>query len=334
MTVHAHSPEQDHAPDDPPPDRVRMSGLDRKPRSPYRIRLSRAEHKGAPYAFVSPFFVVFAVFGAFPLLYTFWISLHAWPLLGAHSWSGLDNYRKLLSDHDFWNATRNTLGIFLLSIVPQYVLALYLAVTLNRKMRARMFFRVGVVLPNVTSVAAVTLIFGMIFSHSFGLANWLLNQVGISSINWQANVWSSWLGIATMVDWRWTGYNALIFLAAMQAIPSDLYEAAAIDGASARRQFFSVTLPLLRPTVIFTSIISIIYGMQLFAEPLLFSQGSNAIEGGSLRQYQTVTMYLIENGFTRFEYGYAGAVAWMIFLFILLLVLVNIAVVRRISSVD
>jgi cellobiose transport system permease protein len=298
------------------------------------MALSRWDHKGAPYAFVSPFFLIFAVFGAFPLLYTFWVSLHAWPLLGPHSWVGLDNYRRLLHDHDFWNAVRNTFGIFVLAIIPQYVLALLLAVTLNRRLRARTLFRTSVIIPNITSVAAGTLIFGMIFAHGFGLANWVLGWIGVNPIDWTANVWSSWLAIASMVDWRWTGYNALIFLAAMQAIPSDLYEAAAIDGASRSRQFFSVTLPLLRPTLLFTTIISIIGGVQLFTEPLLFSQGSGAIQGGSLRQFQTVTMYLIENGFTRFEFGYAGAVAWMIFLLILVISLLNVLLIRRISSAD
>ncbi len=167
----------------------------------------------------------------------------------------------------------------------------------------------GVIIPNVTSVAAVALIFAAIFAQGFGLANWLLGFLDIGPVDWPADRWSSWSAISLMVDWRWTGYNALIFLAAMQAIPTDLYEAAEIDGASRARQFFSVTLPLLRPTLIFTSLISIIGGIQLFTEPLLFAPGAGAIQGGSLRQFQTMTMYLIENGFTRFEFGYAGAVA-------------------------
>jgi cellobiose transport system permease protein len=307
---------------------------DRRERSAFRMMLSRWDHKGAPYAFVSPFFVIFAIFGAFPLLYTLWVSLHAWPLLGEHSWAGLDNYSKLMSDEDFWNSVTNTFGIFVLAIIPQYILALWLAVTLSRRLRLKTLFRMGAIIPNVTSVAAVTLIFSMIFANGYGVANWALESVGLSPINWQADVWSSWLAISVMVDWRWTGYNALIFLAAMQAIPTDLYEAAEIDGASRTRQFFSVTLPLLRPTLFFTTIISIIGGLQLFTEPLLFSDGSGAITGGTLRQYQTVTMYMIENAFTRNEFGYAAAVAWMIFMLILVISLINVLVLRRMRSVD
>nr|WP_269328710.1 sugar ABC transporter permease [Kineosporia babensis] len=239
-----------------------------------------------------------------------------------------------MQDAQFWNAAKNTLGIFVVSTVPQFALALWLAVTLNRKFRAQTLFRVGVIIPNVTSVAAVTLIFSMIFAKSFGLVNWVLGGFGVTAIDWAAHTWSSWLAISLMVDWRWTGYNALIFLAAMQAIPKELYEAAAIDGASRTRQFWSVTLPLLRPTLIFTTITSIIGGVQLFTEPLLFAPGAGAIQGGTTRQFQTLTMYLIENGFTRFEFGYAGAVAAMIFLLVLIISLINIWLVRRLVGSD
>ena len=135
-----------------------------------------------------------------------------------------------------------------------------------------------------------------------------------------------------MVDWRWTGYNALIYLAAMQAIPRDLYEAAAIDGASAWKQFTRITVPLLRPTILFTVIISTIGGFQLFTEPLLFNSGSSNYQGGSLRQSQTVAMYVYENAFRKFDFGYASAVAWVLFLIILLAAAVNYVVVRRLGG--
>ena len=292
----------------------------------------RLDTKGAPYAFIAPFFIVFAIFGAFPMIYTFWVSLHKWDLLGANSWVGLGNYTKLIHDSYFWNAVENTFGMFVLATVPQFVLALLLANTLNRKIRSRTLFRMGVLLPNITSVAAVALIFGVIFARDFGLANWVLGWFGIDPIDWTSDRWSSWTAISVMVDWRWTGYNALIFLAAMQAIPRDLYEAAAIDGASGRRQFFSITLPQLRPTLIFTSIIAIIGGVQLFTEPLLFNAGSNSISGGTLGQFQTVTMYLVQNAFSRFEFGYGAAIAWSVFLLILVVSMINLLILRRISS--
>jgi cellobiose transport system permease protein len=306
----------------------------RPPRSAWRRRLSRWDTKGSPYAFIAPFFVIFAIFGAFPMLYTFWVSLHRWELIGDHTWTGLDNYRTLLTDPTFWNAALNTFGIFVLATVPQFVLALFLADALSRRLRMRTLFRMGVLIPNVTSVAAVALIFGVIFAREFGLANWALGWFGIEPVDWVNGRWASWFAIATMVDWRWTGYNALIFLAAMQAIPRDLYEAAEIDGAGRFRQFTSVTLPMLRPTLMFTSIVSVIGGVQLFTEPLLLNPGAGGIMGGSLRQSQTLMMYMVEIGFNRFEFGYAAAVSWLVFLMILVVAVVNVLLIRRISSAD
>ena len=310
------------------------AGGGRPPRSAWRRRLSRWETKGAPYAFVAPFFLVFAVFGAFPMLYTLWVSMHRWELIGTHTWTGLENYRKLLTDPTFWNATYNTFGIFVLATVPQFLLALFLADTLSRRFRLRTLFRMGVLIPNVTSVAAVALIFGVIFAREFGLANWVLGWFGVDPVDWVNGEKASWVAIAVMVDWRWTGYNALIFLAAMQAIPRDLYEAAEIDGAGRFRQFVSVTLPMLRPTLMFTTIVSVIGGIQLFTEPLLLNAGSGGILGGSLRQSQTLMMYMVEVGFNRFEFGYAAAVSWLVFLMILVVAAVNVLLIRRIGSAD
>jgi cellobiose transport system permease protein len=182
----------------------------------------------------------------------------------------------------------------------------------------------------ITSIAAVAIVFSQLFSRDFGLVNWVLGWFGPEHLDWAARRWTSWLAISVMVDWRWTGYNALIYLAAMQSIPRDLYEAAAIDGASRARQFWTITLPMLRPTIIFTAIVSTIGGFQLFTEPLLFGNGDMA--GGSLRQFQTVTMYMFENAFRRFDYGYASAVSWMLFMLILAGSLLNFAWLRRVGG--
>jgi cellobiose transport system permease protein len=297
--------------------------------------MSHLDTKASPYLFVSPYFILFAIFGLFPLGYTFWVSLHDWPLLGEHTYVGLQNYRELVSDDYFRNALVNTLGMFVLATVPQIMLALGLAALLDRNLRMRTFWRLGILLPTVTSVAAVGIIFAMIFSRDTGVINFLLEQVGVNDrINWKADKWSSWLAISTMVDWRWTGYNALILLAALQAVPRDLYEAAEVDGASKLRQFWSITIPMLRPTLIFVVIIATIGGIQLFTEPLLFNAGSGAMQGGTTRQFQTAAMYLIENGFTRLEYGYASAIAWLLFAVIAVVSAVNLLLLRRIRGAD
>lgn len=283
----------------------------------------------SPYVFVAPFFVIFAVFGLFPLGYTAWVSLHDWELAGKGEFIGLDNYTALFDDADFWNALVNTLGMLVIATVPQLLIALILASLLNQKLRGITFLRMGVLAPIVTSVAAVGIVFSQIFDRDAGMANGLLGLMSVDPVDWQADKWSSWIAISTMVNWRWTGYNALIYLAAMQAVPRELYEAAVIDGAGRIRQFWNITVPMIRPTVIFTVIVSIIGGMQLFTEPLIFGQGSYSIAGGSLRQFQTVSMYMFEKAFRDFDYGYGSAVAWMIFLIIMLLTLVNFLITRR-----
>jgi cellobiose transport system permease protein len=299
-------------------------------RGRWRARLTRLDIKFSPYLYISPFYLLFVLFGLFPLGYTFWVSLHHWEIIGDHEFAGLTNYTRLLTDDQFWNSVYNTFGMFVVATIPQLLLALMLANALNRRLRMPTLFRMGVLLPLVTSVAAVAIVFTQIFGRDYGMANWVLGMFGVDNIDWQANKWSSWIAISVMVDWRWTGYNALIFLAGMQAIPRDLYEAAAIDGASRRQQFWKITVPLLRPTIVFVTIISTIGGLQLFTEPLLFNSGH--MEGGTLRQSQTVAMYMFENAFNRFQYGYGSAVAWMLFLLILIFSLINFLIIRRLSG--
>jgi cellobiose transport system permease protein len=287
------------------------------------------------YTLISPYFIVFAIFGLFPLLFTAWVSLHDWSLLGSHTWVGFDNYRELFGDEYFYNALWNTLGMFALATVPQLIAALAIAQLLNRKLRARTLWRMSVLVPNVTSVAAVGIIFTLIFARDYGLANWMLGHVGIDPVSWQDHKWSSWLAICTMVDWRWTGYNALIFLAALQAVPADLYEAAELDGAGGVKQFWHITIPMLRPTLIFATLISTIGGMQLFTEPLIFNTGANAISGGTTRQFQTLTMYLYEKAFNGQEFGYASTIAWVMFLAIAVVGAINVLILtRRVRGVD
>ncbi|HLU73318.1 MAG TPA: sugar ABC transporter permease [Nonomuraea sp.] len=295
-------------------------------------RMSRFDLRGMPYLLVSPYFLLFAVFGIFPLLYTFWLSLYDAELAGDREFAGLSNYAKLIVDADFWNAVFNTVGIFVLATVPQIILALLLANALNKRLRGRLFWRLGVLLPMVTSVVAVAVVFSQLYSRDYGLFNWILGLVGIEPIAWQNEKWSSWIAIATMVDWRWTGYNAIILLAAMQTIPKDLYEAAAIDGASPRRQFWQITLPMLRPTIVFVVFISTIGGLTLFTEPVMF-EGEQIMTGGTTGQYQTVAMFIVEQAFRgSFQIGYASAAAWLLFVLILFGTMINYWFTRRIGG--
>lgn len=286
----------------------------------------------SPYLYIAPFFIVFGIFGLFPLLYTAYISLWDWNPIGDRAFIGMDNYTKLFADPRFWNATFNTLWIWVLSTVPQLLAALGLASVLNHALlRFRTGFRMAILVPNITSVLAVGIIFTQLFGRDYGMINWLISAVGGTPIDWQSGTLSSQFVIASMVMWRWTGYNALIYLAAMQSIPQSLYESAEIDGAGRLRQFVSITIPQLRPTIIFTVIISTIGGLQVFAEPLIFG-GQGGVTGGQNRQFQTLALFLYEQGFRNFEFGYASAIAWALFLLVAVLTVVNLKLSSRIAS--
>jgi cellobiose transport system permease protein len=227
----------------------------------------------------------------------------------------------------WWNALANTCSIWVLSTVPQLLMALGLAHLLNQRLRGQTFWRMSALLPNITSVAAVAIIFGQLFGRDYGLVNYLLGLFGAGRIDWDAGTASSHVAIAVMVIWRWTGYNALIYLAAMQAVPRELYASASLDGATSFQQLRKITVPSIRPTIIFTVIVSTIGGMQLLAEPLLF--GGSSVSGGSDRQFQTLALYLYEIGFTRFDFGYASASAWVMFGVIVIAAAVNFVLTSR-----
>ncbi|MEP7333777.1 MAG: sugar ABC transporter permease [Terracoccus sp.] len=301
-----------------------------RPRSQLRQRLSRLDGVVSPYAYISPFFILFAIVGLFPLLYTLWVSLHQWNLIGGQGdYVGLKNFTDVLGQPFFWNALRNTLSIFVLSSVPQVIFALLIAAALDSGLRAKAFWRMSVLLPYVIAPVAVVLIFNDLFGDKFGLINQVLGYVGIDPIQWHKDTLSSHVAIATMVNFRWTGYNALIFLAAMQTIPRDYYEAALIDGAGRVRTFFSITIPQLRATIIFVVITSTIGGLQIFDEPRMFDQYG---QGGADRQWQTLTIYLYNIGWTQKNFGRAAAIAWLLFLIIIVFALVNFVVTQRIAS--
>ncbi|MFI6096176.1 carbohydrate ABC transporter permease [Lentzea sp. NPDC051213] len=317
---------------------VLTKGVDRerveeaRPRSPLRHRLSKLDTKVSPYLFVAPFFVLFGAIGLFPLLYTAYVSLFDWEL-GAdeHTFVGLGNYSTLLSDNQFWNALFNTFSIFVLSSGPQIVVAVLLAALLNANLRARTAWRMGVLLPYVASLVALTIIFGNLFGPQYGLVNEVLTAIGVPAIDWQADTFGSHIAIASMVNWRWTGYNALIVLAAMQAIPREVDEAARVDGAGPIRRFVSITLPMLRPTIIFVVVTSTIGGLQIFTEPKLFDQ-SGGSGGGAEHQYQTVVLYLYQSAFQGLELGYSSAIAWALFLVVIAIAGINFLLTRRLAG--
>ncbi|WP_306970800.1 carbohydrate ABC transporter permease [Streptomyces afghaniensis] len=319
------------APGRPPADPVSLEKERRR-----RDRLSRRwqrDIRWSPYAFVSPFFLLFIAFGLFPLIYTGWASLHQVELTAPTdmNWVGLRNYARIFDDEFFWNAAKNTLTIGIISTVPQLLMAMGIAHILNYKLRASTFFRVAMLAPYATSIAAASLVFVLLFGRDYGMINWALDMVGINPVDWQNDKWFSQIAVSSIIIWRWTGYNALIYLAAMQAIPQDLYESAALDGASRWQQFIHVTLPALRPTILFTCVVSTIGASQVFGEPLLFD-ANQGTSGGAEHQFQTLGLYLYEQGWVAHHLGRASAIAWTMFLILIVIGIGNYVISRRLRA--
>jgi len=295
-----------------------------------RPRVRRPGSRAA-YAYVAPFFVVFAAFSVYPWLDTAWLSLHDVDLstYQHQTWVGFGNYRNLFTNQFFWNALKNTVTIGIISTVPQLCLALGIAHLLNYRLRGKTFFRVAMLMPYATSLAAATVIFIELFGYDYGFINWGLHSVlHLPRVDWQGSKWPSQIAVSTIVTWRWTGYNALIYLAGMQTIDNALYEAAALDGASRWQQFRNVTLPGLRPTILFTIVVSTIGASQLFGEPLLYDP-THQPNGGSFHQYQTLGLLMYQQGWTYDHLGLASATAWTMFVIIVLTVILNTTLVRR-----
>jgi cellobiose transport system permease protein len=298
----------------------------------FRQRLNRFDVKASPYIYVAPFFILFGLVGLFPLGYTFVVSINHWNLLtGPGEWVGFDNYAAELVDPFFWNSLFNTMSIFLLSAVPQLIAAVFFAAMLDQNIRAKTFWRMSVLLPYVVTPVAVTLIFSSAFDEKYGMINNLLTAFHLDPVMWKTELFPSHIAIASMVNWRWTGYNALILLAAMQAVPRDVHESAALDGAGSFRRFFSITLPSIRPTMIFVIITATIGGLQIFTEPLLLSPTANQTCGTS-RQCQTLTLFLYEQAFGRFHFGYGAAIGVALFVMVVIAAGINYLLATRIRG--
>lgn len=298
----------------------------------FRQKVSRFDYTYSPYFYIAPFFILFALLGVFPIVYTMNVSLYDWHLLkGQGDFVGVQNYISVLNDPFFWNAFWNTISIFLLSAIPQLIIATLIAALLDQALRGATFWRMSILLPYIVAPVAVTVIFLQIFNQYHGPVAGLLEILGLDPIRWSFDVFPSHVAIASMVNWRWTGYNALLLLAAMQAVPRDVYESATLDGAGKLRRFWSITIPMIRPTLIFVVITATIGGLQIFTEPKLFDGRTN---GGSDRQFQTIVLYLYELAFPRRDFGRASATAWILFVIIMGVGLLSFMVTRAVRTAD
>jgi cellobiose transport system permease protein len=274
--------------------------------------------------------VLFLVFGAFPILFSVYLSFTDWDGIGDIKFVGLQQYAFLLQDSRFWNAVSNTLIIWVISTVPMLFLALVMAFLLHQNIRMKGFYRVAFFIPNVTSMVAMAIVFGSVFSDSFGIVNSALTSLGLPTVAWLSTDWGIKITIAVMVVWRWTGYNAILYLAALQAVPDELYDAAKVDGAGFWRTFFSVTIPMLRPVILFTVITSTIGGLGLFTEPqILFGAANgNGTVGGVNEAGMTIVLYQYNQAFSQLDFGYGSAIAWALFALAAVFAIINWRLLR------
>lgn len=263
-------------------------------------------------AFLAPTLVGLAVLSAGPILATLAISLTKWDLLTAPKLIGFDNYVALLTDDRFLKALRNTFFYTIVSVPVGLTIALGLAIALNTKVRGIAFIRTAYFLPVVTSTIAIALVWQWIYSADAGLLNQVLGVVGIPSQKWLSDPTLAMPAIIAMSIWQGLGVNVIIFLAGLQAIPSDLLDAASVDGAGSWARLRNVTLPLLTPAVFFTGVLSLIASFQVFDQVFVLAKPRPT------EATITVVYFIYENGFKFFKMGYASAASWILFLIVAL----------------
>ena len=273
------------------------------------------------YLFISPFFILFGIFLLFPFFYSFVISLQSWYGVSLPKFVGLANYQRLFRDELFWKSLYNTVYILVLNIPLQLGLALLLAVALNSKVvRGRSVMQLVYFMPIIVSVVVVAIVFSLLYDSYTGLINYFIELLGAAPIPWiSSEAWSK-ISVVLLITWRWTGYNMVIMLAGLQAIPDELYEAGRIDGATGWKSFWNITLPLLKPVLLFCLIMSIIGLFKIFTEPYILTGG------GPNNSSQTMVTYIYNNAFRYSKLGYASALAYVLFVVILGASLVNLKI--------
>jgi multiple sugar transport system permease protein len=282
-----------------------------------------------PYVLLAPFVLLFLVFGVFPLGFSFYLAFQSWePTAGLTSMKfvGLDNFAFAITDEWFWKSLKNTAWLAVASGVPQHVVAIPLAVFIHSAFKRGRNSVVGAYfLPYITSTVAIAMMFSTLFSTDYGLLNIALQAMGqlpglawlfpAAPIDWLNRAENVKPAIALVVFWRYVGFNTVLYLAALQTIPKDMYEAATMDGAGRWQQFWFITLPSLKPMIYFGVTLSVVGGLQLFEEPFILTGG----RGGTDQAGMTTAMYMYRTAFEFNDFGGASALSWLLFVFVALL---------------
>jgi multiple sugar transport system permease protein len=291
-----------------------------------RRRLPRRALAG--YAFVAPAVAFLVLFALGPFVFTVYVSLHDWNMLTpveAMPWRGLENYRYLLQDDPLFRETfRNTVAFAVATVLITSVLSLGLALLLNTQVRLRSLWRAVYFLPYITSTIAVSIVWNNLYHPSYGLFNGVLGLLGLPGQRFTSSVEQAMPSMVAVAVWLGLGYYMILFLAGLQAIPIDVYEAATVDGANAWDRFRAITLPLLRPTLLFVAVVSTLASLQLFDLPFVLTQ-----QGGPVNATNTVVLYMYQTAFNFTRMGRATAMAVMLFLVIFIITLVQLRLLRE-----
>lgn len=274
--------------------------------------------------FILPHLAGFLAFMLLPVVATFGISLLDWNLVSKPSFAGLENYKYMLSqDPFFWKAMGNTLYYTVGAVVLIVAASLGSALALNRNLKGRDLFRTLYFIPNISSLVAVSLVWVWLYNSDYGLINAALRALGIEGPHWLADTRTAMPSVMLMSAWTQFGFFTIIFLAGLQALPRQLYEAADLDGASPWRKFRAVTLPLLSPTTFFVVVMSVINSFQVFEQTYVMTKGGPAFAT------TTAVMYIYSKAFKFQQVGYASALSWALFVLILAVTLVQLGVQKR-----
>lgn len=287
----------------------------------------RLDRNTKGYFFILPYFLVMIALQLYPIVFTLGLSFTRPLNMFENEFAGLANYRRLLTNGIFYQSIFNTLWIWLWNYIPQIVFAVLLGVILTSyKMRGREFLRTVYFLPNLVTAASIGVLFAVILDWKNGALNQILLNMGIlrKPFNWPVKPRVMQGAVSFIQWWQWFGYTMIIMMAGRNAISEELYEAAHIDGANRRQAFFRVTLPLLRPTLLYVMITSLIGGFQIFDIPRVITNGRGAPDNA----LNTMVLYLFNQAFVNFNVGYAAAIAWVLFFLILTFSILSFRLIR------
>jgi multiple sugar transport system permease protein len=285
--------------------------------------LKEMRREWTAYLFNLPGLILFAIFTLYAVVVSLWLSFHHWDLIEPEKpFIGLQNYREVLQDGAFWDAVGHTVYFTVASVIPAMAIGLALALLLNTQMRALGLFRAAFYLPAITPLVIAAIIWKWVYNADYGLANYYLMRVGLidQPVHWLADKHLAMPAVIVMGIWVSVGFNMIVYLAGLQAIPAEFYEAAQVDGANAWQRFRRITFPLVAPTTFFLLIVQSIWGMQAFDQIFVMTSGGPPGPGGATT---TVVYYLWQQGFRFFRMGYAAALAYTMFVLLFVVSLIQ-----------